>query len=57
LKKPKERDNLKDLSMDGKYNKLELTDIRYEDVNWTHLPQYNDLWRGLVNTTKNLRVS
>jgi hypothetical protein len=34
----RERDNVNDLGKDGTYNKLDLTEIKYEGVNWKHLP-------------------
>jgi len=34
----------------------DLIEIRWEDVDWIHLPQDRDHWRALVNTVMTLRV-
>ena len=34
----RKRDNLNDLDKDGTHNKLNLTEIKHEGVNWNHLP-------------------
>jgi hypothetical protein len=36
--------------------KMDLREIGFGDVDWTHLAQDRDRWRGLVNTVMNLRV-
>jgi hypothetical protein len=40
----------------GCYMKINLREIGWEDVDWTHLPQNRDKWRAPVNTVMNLRV-
>jgi hypothetical protein len=37
--------------------KVELCEIWLEGVNWIHLAQDRDRWRGLVNTVTILRVT
>jgi hypothetical protein len=36
--------------------KMDLKEIRWEDVDWIHPDQDRDQWRAVVNTVKNLRV-
>jgi hypothetical protein len=36
--------------------KMDLREIGFWDVDWTHLAQDRDRWRALVNTVMNLRV-
>jgi predicted membrane protein len=36
--------------------RMNLKEIRWEDVNWMHLDQDSNKWRALVNTVMNLRV-
>jgi ribosome biogenesis protein Nip4 len=36
--------------------KMDLRDIGFGDVHWTHLAQVRDRWRALVNTVMSLRV-
>jgi hypothetical protein len=36
--------------------KMDLREIGFGDVDWIHLAQDRDRWRGLVNTVMNLRV-
>jgi hypothetical protein len=36
--------------------KMDLREIWFGDVDWIHLAQDRDRWRGLVNTVMNLRV-
>jgi hypothetical protein len=36
--------------------KIDLGEIGFGDVDWTHLAQDRDRWRALVNTVMNLRV-
>jgi hypothetical protein len=36
--------------------KMDLREIGFGDVDWTHLAQDRDRWRALVNTVMNLRV-
>jgi hypothetical protein len=39
------------------YNiKMDLREIGWQDVEWIHLAQDMDCWRGLVNTLKKIRV-
>jgi hypothetical protein len=35
---------------------VDLREIEFGDVDWIHLSQDRDRWRGLVNTMMNLRV-
>jgi hypothetical protein len=35
---------------------MDLREIEWEDVDWMHLTQDRDQWRGLVNTEMNLRI-
>jgi hypothetical protein len=37
-------------------NKMDLTEIGWDDVDWIELAQDRDQWRALVNTVMNLRV-
>jgi hypothetical protein len=54
---PKERDHLKDRSVDGRMG-LEwiLGKFPEGDVGWIHLAQDWDRWQALVNAVMNLRV-
>jgi hypothetical protein len=36
--------------------KVDLTEVRFGDVDWIYLPQGRDRWRALVNTVINLLV-
>jgi hypothetical protein len=36
--------------------KMDLREIGWGGVEWIHLPQDRDHWRGLVNAVMNLRV-
>jgi hypothetical protein len=36
--------------------KMDLGEIRFEDLDWIHLAQDRDRWRALVNMVMNLRV-
>jgi hypothetical protein len=36
--------------------KMNLKEIGWEDLDWVHLTQDKDQWRGLMNTVMNLRV-
>jgi hypothetical protein len=36
--------------------KMDLKEIRWEDVNWIHQAQNRDPWRAVVNTVMNIRV-
>jgi hypothetical protein len=36
--------------------KMDLREIRWDDMDWIDLAQYRDQWRALVNTIMNLRV-
>jgi hypothetical protein len=36
--------------------RMDITEIRWEVVDWSHLAQVTDQWRALVNTVMNLRV-
>jgi hypothetical protein len=36
--------------------KIDLTEIRWDGVDWVDLAQDRDQWRALVNTVMNLRV-
>jgi hypothetical protein len=36
--------------------KMDLTEIRWDGVDWIELAQDRDQWRALVNTVMNLRV-
>jgi hypothetical protein len=36
--------------------KMVLREIRWDGMDWIELAQDRDQWRGLVNTTMNLRV-
>jgi hypothetical protein len=39
------------------YNiKMDSRELRYDDVDWIHLPQDRDQWQELLNTVLNLRV-
>jgi hypothetical protein len=38
-------------------NKMDLTDIGWDGMDWIHLPYYRNQWRGLVNMVMNLLVS
>jgi hypothetical protein len=35
---------------------MDLREIEWEGVDWTHLAQDRDQWQALVNTVMNLRV-
>jgi hypothetical protein len=37
--------------------KINLRDIRWDDMDWIDLAQDRDQWRALVNTVINFRVS
>jgi hypothetical protein len=37
-------------------NKMDLTEIRWDSMDWIDLVQDRDQWRALVNTTMNIRV-
>jgi hypothetical protein len=39
------------------YNKMDLREIGWDDIDWIDLAQDRDQWRTLVNTVMNLRVS
>jgi hypothetical protein len=36
--------------------RMDLREIRWEDVDWMHLAQDRDQWRAPMNTVMNLRV-
>jgi hypothetical protein len=36
--------------------KMDLREIRWDDVDWIDLTQDSDRWRAVVNTVMNLRV-
>jgi hypothetical protein len=36
--------------------KIDLSEIRWDGINWIELAQDRDQWRALVNTVMNLRV-
>jgi len=38
------------------YIRMDLREIRWEDVDWIHLVQGRDQWRALVNTVMNVWV-
>jgi hypothetical protein len=45
----------RDLGVDGEDNiKIDIREIKLEDVDWIHLAQDRDMWRALVNTVMNL---
>jgi hypothetical protein len=35
---------------------MDLREMGFGDVDWTHLPQDRDRWRAFVNTVMDLRV-
>jgi hypothetical protein len=35
---------------------MDLREVKWEGVDWTHLAQNTDQWRAVVNTVMNLRV-
>jgi hypothetical protein len=37
--------------------KVDLTELGWDGTDWIDLAQHRDLWRALVNTVMNLRVS
>jgi len=37
--------------------RVEVMEIEWEGVDWIHLAQDGDQWRGLVNTVMNFRVA
>jgi hypothetical protein len=37
-------------------NRMDLTEIGWEGVDWMHLGQNSDQWRALANTVMNFRV-
>jgi hypothetical protein len=37
--------------------RIDLSEIRWEDVDWLHLTQDRDQWRAVVNMVMNLRVT
>jgi hypothetical protein len=50
------KDNLEDLGVDGKNIRMDHREIGWQHVDWTHLAQDRDQWRGLVNRVMNLQV-
>jgi hypothetical protein len=50
---PRERDNLKEQGVDG--IRMDLGEIGWECMEWIHLVQDMDRWRGLLNAVMNLR--
>jgi hypothetical protein len=52
LENLKGRDHLKDVGIDGKNIRMDVT----EDIKWMHLAQDRDQGRAAVNTELNLRV-
>jgi hypothetical protein len=36
--------------------KMDLQEVRWEDVDWIHMAQDKDRWRALVSAVMNLRV-
>jgi hypothetical protein len=50
------RNNLEELSVDGKTVRIDLREIGWEDVNWMHLAQERDQCLDVVNTVMNLLV-
>jgi len=58
IKNLKRRDHYEDLGVDGENNIImDLREIGWEDVDWTHLAQDKDQWRALVNTGINFGVT
>jgi len=37
-------------------NRMNLREVEWEGVDWMHLAQDRDQWRGVVNMVMNLRV-
>jgi hypothetical protein len=57
IKNLKRRDHYEDLGVDGENNIImDLREIGWEDVDWTHLAQDRDQWRTVVNTVMGLGV-
>jgi hypothetical protein len=51
------RDHSGDFSIDGRIIlKIDIKEIRYEDVDWILLAQYRDQWWALVYTAMNFRI-
>jgi hypothetical protein len=53
----KGRDHSEDVGVDGRILRMNLKKIFWEDVDWKHVAQERDQWRGLVNTLMNFRVT
>jgi hypothetical protein len=51
----KGRDNMKDLSIDGRI-RMNLREVCWEVVDWTHLVQGKEQWQALVNMVMNVWV-
>jgi hypothetical protein len=53
---PKERDHFKDQGVDGRMGSKWTLGRLAGGVEWIHLAQDRDGWRGVVNAVMNLRV-